>query len=866
MKILDRNEYNQMIKKFNKNEEIDTNSVLDELTNKYNGLLCNLSDYEEIVMLINICIAEDRKNLLEKLHNHYSKVKKILNEHGDYSIEDYYIILYCMGVFSFKFHNYDEALNYFEKCEEQLIKTFDNPYVGTQRDIYVKMKILKSYSLEYEFYLDDGSKQAIDNILDQPLTPTVEDEEALLKELKGKPEDVVLLFFTKFESKIYQSADEEMQKEILHVLSHCFSEYSNYLKNSKKNGHAVRNTKKIFLWERIAEKFIESLGEAMITCKAIISSEHGLYWTALEDMKKQYVKLDEKENEKKAELAFYIYYFCNQLGIDQSEEIEDYKQYFVDFAKSSSNKDTTVYAWIVEFREKLAQALKINGRESLNNLLTLEELIENAKFQSTEQSYLHPQIMAEMHRLLLAYQILRSYLIINENGSNGDIDNNLFEKCVLFNKLMEKNNDIMAETTDLSHPEHFMLLHNVRLCVQGITEEIKNKLEKSFCTNISFINGKDTENHKIVICTNDEQFDQLEKMEKTHLILFIFCEDKYLPQIRKIVNENTCVETDIVRTFKIAYIQETLEQCYQFSNKWDEFYVMAPITDNSTFAFQSQGIKEFLEIKNSPQSERGLFSDDNGYVTNEIPVLSSVQKIHYEVDLAEDNSITRILYFSGNCLYEYRQSQKSFFPYKIFNDSNEIKVLLDELQKRETITNKKRKACDCRLVGNLCLCDEWAIDIKKEKISELLMKFSIDLPSYDEKFCTIVRLNKGSEEEKQGSFLLILSKSQEKSYSLRLQLGRIQNKHRIIQDNEFKENTSDKRMTEVEKNNLLILRKEINDYVEDNKKYYSDGTVDLNQINSLCEKINMAIASSKEDDERDKSYWYEWHQIRYGKT
>lgn len=864
MKVLDRNEYNQMIEQSNKNKTIGSNSVLNKLINKYNGLLCNLSDYEEIVMLINICIAEDRMNLLEELHNHYSKVKKMLDAHGDYLIKDYHIILYCMGVFSFKFHEYDEALNYFEKCDEQFKNTSSDPYVGAQRDTYIKMKILKSYSLEYEFYLSNGSKQAIDNILDEPLTTTVEDEEYLLEELKSKPEDVVSLFFTKFQSKIYQSADEEMQKEILHVLSHCFSEYSNYLKNNKEYGQGVRNTKKIFLWERIAEKFIESLGEAMITCKAIISSEHGLYWSALEDMKKQYVKLGTEENEKKAELAFYIYYFCNQLGIDQSEEIENYKQYFLDFAANSTNKDTTVYAWIVEFREKLAQALKMNSRESLDNLLALEELIEKVKQQSTEQSYLHPQIMAEKQRLLLAYQILRSYLIINENGPNCNIDNNLFEKCVLFNKLKEKNNDVIKEATDWSLPEHLLQLHNVRLCVQGITEEIKDKLEKSFGTSISFFSGKDTENHKIVICTNDEQLDQLEKMEKTHLILFIFCEDKYLTKIREIVNENTCVETDIVRTFRIAYIQETLEQCYQFSNKWDEFFVMAPITDNSTFAFQSQGIKELLTIKNPQQSEREVFSDDNGYVTNGFSVLCSVQKINYKLTFNSGNSITRIFFFSENCLYSYQEKDGVFFSYKIFSNLNDIKLLLDRLRLLERRSDRRKRTCECKLDTKICFCDEWLIERNKDTISELLMKFSLDLPSEEEKYCTIVRLNKEVEIEKQASFLLVLSKNKEKNYNLQEHLNNILNKQKGIQDNGIEESIIEKKTLVVKNNNLLKLLEKINAYVEENKDYWPPTSDDYKRMYSLRERIVNALSSGEEDDRRDQSFYDEWEQISQG--
>ncbi len=603
----------------------------------------------------------------------------MLSDHGDYAIEDYYKVLYCMGVFSFKFHDYEMAIHYFRECEKQILNKFPEPYNSMESDLYVKAKILMSYSLEYNGYLNQGPKQAIDNILDSPLNDTEKIWEKFINKIPKQSKEIVSDFFRYYPSKIYTFASTPMQKEILHLLAHCLSEYANSLKANEKN---CEDYKKIYLWEKLANSFISALGAEMVTCKAIISSEHGQYWPALEEMKHQYSSLPENEKRKKAELAFYIYYFSNQIGLDQNNKVEDYKRYFLDFAEEE-NGDTKVYAWIVQFREKLAEALQVSGKEG-QKLLALESFIKEAKRHSTNQRYLHPQIIKEKNRLLLAYQILRSYLILNEKKSthDQDIDNGLFEKCVLFSK-QNSTDKLIEKKVDWSDKEHVIRLHNVCLCVVGLTEDVHSLLENEFCIKIPFFDDAGVHDHKVIICTSEEQLCALEKADKSHLTLFIYGSDKYYSKIREIVDENVCIKTDLIKTFKIAYIQEILEQCYQFSYRWDEFFIMAPITDNSTFAFQNQGIEKFLEIKNSTSNEKELFSEDNGYVTNEFGILASVQVIPYaRLSVNGEAEITRVFYFTGNCLYFYQEAKGGFTPYKVLRNLDRIKNVAYKLRKK----------------------------------------------------------------------------------------------------------------------------------------------------------------------------------------
>lgn len=848
MELLDRDQYNQKIKALNTGLG-ESESAVGELTAWHESLFCNLSDYEEIVMLINICIAQDRENNLEDLYENYSRLKVMLENHGIYAIEDYEQILYDMGVLSFKFHDYRTAIRYLKKCGEQIVSKYVDPYGGAQGDIYIKSKILMSYSLEYEGYLGVGTEKAIDNILDDPLTMTETIEEELIKKIKEKPKDMVREFFLCFPSKIYHSASEPMKKEIQHMLAHCFSEYATNLSADENIGPKY---KRIYLWEKMAECFIGALGAEMATCKAIILSEHGQYQAALDDMKMQYSSLKENEEKKKAELAFYIYYFSNQIGMDQNGDIEEYKQYFLRFAEKE-NGDTKVYAWIVEFREKLKNALKVKDEKGVKDLMDLENLIKKVKNQHTDQSYLHPQILREKNRLLLAYQILRSYLNLNENESDSKIDNSLFEKCVLFSRQENTDRLITEKNTDWSAPEHIIVLHNICLCVVGLTKEIHAKLEKEFCTEIPFLKGNVPCAHKVMVCHTGEQLDALENMEKSHLLLFIHCTEEYCSRIQNMVEENVCVETDLIKTFKIAYIQEILERCYQFAYRWDEFFIMAPITDNGTFAFQSQGIESFLELKNPVEEEKGLFSEKKGYATEEFGVLNQIQEIKYSFQMEKEEEITRVFYFSENCLYSYHKARRCFVPYKVVRDLDGIKAVTDKLCKKSKKTDARRKNCKCRLRTKYCLCDEW--QTRAAEVCELLMRFSVDMPSDEEKYCTYVWSGNMDGANRLKRFLIILSKAEIRSHSFQKQLNELQDIKGVEADPV--DEGEDKDVTK-----LSGLLDQINEFVEKNSKEWPKESDDYKRMDALREQIRQDIQSKRPESYTNLEK--EWKQIRRG--
>lgn len=851
MNFLNRDQYNRKIKELNKDSRMQ-DMALEQLTDLYNNLFCNLSDYEEIVMLINICIAEDRANRLEELYGNYSKLKKMLEMHGDYAIQDYDIVLYCMGVFSFKFHDYSTAIEFFGKCEKQIVMMFPVPCTSVKSDIYIKAKVLMSYSMEYEWYLRNGPLKAINNILNNSLDITEKFEQQFIGKIVNQPKEVIEAFFEHCPSDIYEMASESMKKEILHLFAHCFSEYATELKTNKNNS---KDYKRIYLFEELANSFISFLGSEMVTCKAIILSEHGLYWSALEEMEKQYQLLPKSEEKKKAELAFYIYYFRNQIGSDHVKSVEEHKKFFLDYA-SKENGDTKVYAWIVQFREKLAKALQINGEE-VQKLLALEEFVKSAKRIDENQGYLHPQILREKNRLFLAYQILRSYLAINDKKAVEDqkFDNSLFEKCVLFSKQNGVETNNYKEEIDWSNNEYLIELHNVWLSVVGLTKEIHSRLEKEFCTKIPIISDSYVKDHKVIICNSDEQLYALGNMEKSHLILFIYCSENYRLKIKKIVGENVYVETDLVKAFKVAYIQEILEQCYQFAYRWDEFFIMAPITDNSTFAFQNQGIENFLEIKSSVSDEKELFSEDNGYITNEFRNRNIVP-IPYDMSLIRGaTDITRVFYFSGNCLYYYRKNNGVFTPYKILRNLDCLKKAAYKLHKSIRRNNKLRNNCECKQITENCLCDEWRLD-QNPDIYELLMRFSVAMPSEDEYYYTLVWSEKNRSANSLEDFLIVMSKKPIKSYSLRELLYKLLDNFKITEQNGPV--SSDTQYN----NNIDMLQSllnEIQKYMAKFDKKWPENSADFKETILLVKDIQSAIDQKGVDKYED--FCSRWEKI-----
>lgn len=164
MKKLDRQRYNQLIKDLNAHNDPD--KAIELLSNQYQELLCHLPDYEESVMLLNLCIAEDQGNQFDKLYAHYRQVEEILSKHSGLGLYNAYKLYYCVGVFSFKFHYYERAADYFDKCLKDIKRLVNDPLSdGHTRNYFIHSKILISYALEYD-KKTNGAYHAINNILD----------------------------------------------------------------------------------------------------------------------------------------------------------------------------------------------------------------------------------------------------------------------------------------------------------------------------------------------------------------------------------------------------------------------------------------------------------------------------------------------------------------------------------------------------------------------------------------------------------------------------------------------------------------------------------------------------------------------------
>lgn len=853
MKFLDRKEYNKMIEELNSNKDVE-DSAQKELTERYDELLCKLSDYEEIVLLLNICIAYDRDDNIEELYQYYLKIVKMLDDHCGIGLKNLYYIYYCMGVFSFKLHDYDKAQMYFEKCVEQIYHINPDP-LGDEgkkentliNTTYIQAEILISYVMEYK-QIGEGSYNAICNILD---SKKLSEDLTVQEILDDEPKTVVDNFFKKNHSRIYEKAEELMQKEIIHVLSHCFSEYSVYLRKKQAE------PEKIFLWEIMSEKFISYLGEKMIACRAIIYAEHGHYCQAIDMMKKQYDKLSKGSVEKeRAELAFFIYYFNNQIGSYIDSYAEVCKDDFLQYAQKKKSTDTKFYAWIVDFREHFAKALKLeeekNIKESIKELEKLEEKCKEIDNLIKKQNYIHPQILEEKHRLLLAYQILRSYLQINDRrDSVGErhADNSLFEKCVMFNRkdAVKKSKKGCEEHRWEKNADEQIELQGVSLSIYGMTDDVCDELEKQFCSKINHTDKKMTSRQKVVIYDEEIEIETLIDNTGTDLTYFIYCKEKEcineLQTIKEEKGINAYINDNLLSIIKTAYIQETLEKCNLCANKWDEFFIIAPITDNATFAFQNQSIKEYLAVIEDDAEEKNLFSDDHGYETSVWRTLNGIRKIDYQIDINQKKMKQwRLYFYHEQWLYFFEEETYQFVPFKFLDSVKIIGGLMKQLQKYPHRTNDKRHKCQCKSKLNKCLCEKWPLDDKKKEtriIKDLLLSLSVGLPAKKEKYCTIIFTNKLQEEQPIEDMLILLSDEVDLDYKFRVCLKNISS---ICEENRSMEGQDEQSPNEHSSNSEVEekckgLIETIEKYIGENRKNLPDASEDYQKMITLSQEI-----------------------------
>lgn len=861
MKVLNRNEYNKFIDKLN-SSEISGSSALEKLKEWYNELLCRLSDYEEIVLLLNICIAEDRDNMLDELYGHYIRLDNMLKKHSGAGIEEIYQILYDIGVFSFKFHNYDRAIQLLRKCRDRIKRTESSPLDSSVfKEIYIKTVVLLSYALEYHI-MGTGAIEAINNVLNDGFDKN--SKMNLKKVDKESPQEVINYFFRVNGSRIYEKASQVMKNEIIHMLSHCFSEYSLYL---KKNGG---EKEEIFLWERLAKKFIESLGPSMVTCQAIIQAEHGHYWQALETMKDQYIKMTD-DGKEKAEIAFYRYYFSNRIGLtEDAGQIEECKNYFLEYAKEARNKDTAVYAWIVNFRETFSKALNLATEEKLAALEQMEQSCADAGELTDGYSYIHPQILEEQERLLLSYQIIRSYLLVN-NSSYPDNkgDNGLFEKCVLFNQRNRGFSNINKEEQHdwKADEDVFIDLLGVRLWVRGMSDDVYQCLSDKLGIPVRENRTETTEKHKVVICGNAERAEQLVSSRNEAITYFVHCSDEDWCRDNETPASNIFVFSKIETVFKVAYIQETLENCYLCANRWEAFSVMAPITDNSTFAFQNQGIDRYIRIAEKNQEEQLLFLDKNGYETHDPVNIRKSEVIICTIEANRpENEAWRVYYYGFPWLYLYSSGEKGLIPWKLLDSREPFETELRKLYQRVRRRDKRKRECHCEMADFVdCLCCEWETEGEKENIiRKLMMILSIGFPEEKEKYCTIIF----GDGELDGNLLqnafIILSEESILSFSLRKKLKEVEWNRRYGLKKEIEEvkAETDIKQKEKIKEKYQNLKREIDDYIDKNRNNFPEFSEAYKKMKTLADSLSREIAEESVSMEKYNEYNSEFESMR----
>ena len=866
MAKLTADEYDKMIDEFNKCDSSSVNheEQVQKLKKAYDDLT-KLSDNEEIIYLMNLCIAEDRldNQSREDLYNHYLHLREIVEHHGSLGISNRETVIYDLGILSFKFHDYEWAIRYFSQAEpllgERHKKNIDSlPYLHD----YVSCMILHAYSLEYR-KIGEGALEALSFILLPEEVPsssiTVLDEaqntidnisapsetqnsidiistlnEKLEKlDITQEPDEIIKSFFNLFQDaflfnwvKNADGFDKDKKNswlnELVHVTAHCLSEASVYLKKKRNEKRKDEQQSIITLYstlsfklEILSEKFITFLEEYMLTCKAIIFSEHGLYWNVMDAMIEKYNELAEESTEEKtedkiknekerAELAFYIYYFNNRVSNFDDAVVNECKEFFLRFAADSGNKETKFYADIIDFREKLAQSI-LNNPSFAKKHQALSKLADNIhnlddKFKPT---YIHPQIKEEKEKLLLAHEILSTYYLqLSPGFSETDEADSFLEKCILFNtnSSLYEDENVGKQPDSIQNSESYNVhFHGLNIHIIGLSSEIIKIIETAFSTKCTVSNIDPYSTNAVFICDEDEKIKNAIKelqnidVEKYDFQVYLspqFNNRQIKDQILSARKKKTAQAkisflateeiTELSECIKLLYVRQTIKNCLLRAKRWDECFISAPITDNETFAFQSKNINQYIKVshtlsKDEKTSPKQLFKEYGRTITEDTKV-NSIRSINVKIPNSLSQKFKRLYYYNNTCLYEFNKSKnankpETFSPMKLFEDISGLKAEVrrnyfpaDVGDVSRVRDNLKMSECDCFSQTNIastCICYGKALKDRSgddyNNFSRLLMEARIDSLANDENAYVLISSDELiSDREPLCSFLLII--------------------------------------------------------------------------------------------------------------
>ncbi len=597
--------------------------------------ISDVSSQEYIWILFNICVQQSQSennitHFIANLERLNAFLKSGLLDDSSANSDFYYYV----GVLNSKIHQYDEiAQYYFDKSirlEQETSFTVSSKNDIDKYNIRFNKRCRKAYCTEYigkseQVILDligidvrtvNYNISAEHKLISKQITKLyndclqfVDERDELLKRiiyfelfknsvLSGNSlfDYIVLSNIKNHDKDIYLSHIDE----IIHILSHCMSEYC--IKNKGKSN--------VMLFARLSEILMKSLGDNFITCYATLKTENKDFATAYIELSRvkdtingKYPNSEYSEGDRKrlAEINFYIWYFATISNYNR-EDKDICKNEFKNYCLNFGNFNSKVYYALFNLRSALQESfgkirldLDFQGKSSENS--SLEHIYSKfLKHKPTE--YCHNTIVKEWDKLNTIYRIHNCCdLILREEKQTGKI---FFELWSLIRDYSNSSNIDVNINDNKGQENNNKFLVTIK-CGQfiyvGSYETIKSLLEK---IDIQFsvielpkaYNPEANANSNILVLSNDNSTNDIKELLQKGASISsqsdkynIFTDSSITDIDEEIANIYVSGDKDSLIVLTILFT--IIEECLSDLQRPFDSFVISPIDDGDTYGYQS---------------------------------------------------------------------------------------------------------------------------------------------------------------------------------------------------------------------------------------------------------------------------------------
>ncbi|GHT29161.1 hypothetical protein AGMMS49574_05080 [Bacteroidia bacterium] len=597
--------------------------------------LSDVSSQEYIWILFNLCAQqykseENVTHFIANLERLNAFLKSGLLD-GSNANADFY---YYVGVLNSKIHQYDEiAQYYFDKSIElEKDKSFS---VSSANDIQkytirFNKRCRKAYCTEY---LGKPEQAIIDLIgidvntvdynisvehkhISKQITKLYSD----CQQLTGKRDEFLekIISFELFKNRLspdnslftyvklsgIQGHDKSLYlshiDEIIHILSHCMSEYC------KEN----KGKSNVMLFARLSEILMKALGDNFITCYATLKTENKDFATAYielsrvkDDIKAKYPNSEYSDEDRKrlAEINFYIWYFATISNYNR-EDKDICKNEFKDYCVNFGNSNSKVYYALFSLRSALQESfgnmrrdLDFQGKSSENSSL---DHIYNKFIKHKPTAYCHNTIIKEWDKLNTIYKIHKCCdLILREEKQTGKV---FFE---LWSVIREYSNsfdiDVTIDENKIKEYNNKFLINLKcgKFIYVGNYDTIKSLLKKmdiqfSIVELPQAYNPTTNANSNMLVLSNANSTNDINELLRKGVNI-ASQSDKYniftnsdIPDINNDIT-NVYISSDNDSLIVLTVLFTIVEECLSNLQRPFDSFVISPIDDGDTYSYQS---------------------------------------------------------------------------------------------------------------------------------------------------------------------------------------------------------------------------------------------------------------------------------------